>query len=33
MEQNTSYQPYREMELVIENNDILREIIDGKAIF
>lgn len=33
MEQNTDYQPYREMELVIANNDILKEIIDGKAIF
>lgn len=33
MEQNTAYQPYREMELVIANNDILKEIIDGKAIF
>ncbi|EUJ26685.1 hypothetical protein [Listeria cornellensis] len=33
MEQNTEYQPYREMELMIANNDILKEIIDGKAIF
>lgn len=33
MEQNTEYQPYREMELVISNNDILKEIINGKAIF
>ncbi|MBC1936295.1 hypothetical protein HCA69_07945 [Listeria grandensis] len=33
MERNTTYQPYREMELIIANNDILKEIIDGKAIF
>lgn len=33
VEKNTEYQPYREMELMIANNDILKEIIDGKAIF
>ncbi|MBC2165271.1 hypothetical protein HCB26_01615 [Listeria booriae] len=32
-QQNTEYQPYREMELVIQNNDILREIIGEKAFF
>ncbi|EUJ46956.1 hypothetical protein PRIP_01509 [Listeria riparia FSL S10-1204] len=32
-QQNTEYQPYREMEVVIQNNDILREIIEEKAFF